>query len=177
MFKELNRRFASFRPRPDLGRRAPGSKSRARWASRGNFALRKTFGEAATESAEENPPPQRLRRARPLSGCNGPPPYGRETQFFVNPGAASLRDFPCDAFPESRAAAMLSTPAVQTATATSYRQIDNFPLLGRGQLRRRWLQIEINSFPDIFQCLVAGLALRPTAFQRLAMRYILAVLA
>jgi hypothetical protein len=33
-----------------------------------------------------------------------------------------------------------------------------------------WLQIQINGFPDILQCLLAGLALRPTAFQRWAFR-------
>jgi len=40
-----------------------------------------------------------------------------------------------------------------------------------------WVQIQINRLPDIPQCLLPGLALRPTAFQRRAMRDKIAILA
>jgi hypothetical protein len=72
---------------------------------------------------------------------------------------------------------MRSAPAVRTATASSYRHFDDFPLLGRGQFRRGRFQIQINGLPDVLQCFFAGVALRPTAFQRRAMCDIVTVFA
>lgn len=42
-----------------------------------------------TESVQGNPSLQPLRHARLLLMYNGPPPYGRETRFFVHLDAAS----------------------------------------------------------------------------------------